>query len=242
MKCERRKIMTETNRKKQLLVDLAIIGLTMGLAFLILILVGNKMNSFTYNRSVNIVLRVAAVGFGAQFVMAGLGICIVCLIRKEAFSRFGLTRKKLVPAVFLSLACCIPSLLYQIFIGSFDGWCPMWQVNTTPEVLTSGFPENVIAFMITVVCWGFFEAFNYVVIQDKISELCPSKLRFWDMGACICAVMCILVHGMVGVTPDSLIQMVTTLIIIYGMLIVKKETGNAWGCVAVFVLYWNAVM
>ena len=28
---------------------------------------------------------------------------------------------------------------------------------------------------------------------------------------------------------------------IYGMLLVKRETGNAWGCVAAFLLIWNAL-
>ena len=61
------------------------------------------------------------------------------------------------------------------------------------------------------------------------------------MGACVCAVMCIVIHGVIGVTPDAIIEMITTLVLIYGMLIVRKETGNAWGCIAVFILYWNAL-
>ena len=80
-----------------------------------------------------------------------------------------------------------------------------------------------------------------MVIRDKLSEMYPSKHRFWDWGAFVCAIMCILVHGAVGVTPDALIEMVTTIILIYGMLIVRKETGNAWGCIAIFFVYWNAL-
>lgn len=46
---------------------------------------------------------------------------------------------------------------------------------------------------------------------------------------------------MVGVTPDELIETVVTIFLIYGMLIVRKETGNAWGCILIFFVYWNAL-
>ena len=45
----------------------------------------------------------------------------------------------------------------------------------------------------------------------------------------------------VGVTPDAVAEMLCTIFLIYGMLIVRKATGNAWGCVLIFVLYWNAL-
>ena len=88
---------------------------------------------------------------------------------------------------------------------------------------------------------GFFVGFNYVVISDKISERFPSKSRFWDWGAFVCAIMCIVVHGAIGVTPDAIIEMLCTIILIYGMLMVRKKTGNAWGCVLIFFVYWNAL-
>ena len=107
--------------------------------------------------------------------------------------------------------------------------------------MSSGFPYNVIAFLITAICWGFFEGFNYVVIRDKLSELLPSKHRFLDWGALICSIMCIIIHGCVGVTPDAILEMLVTMFLIYGMLVVRKETGNAWGCIAIFIVYWNAL-
>lgn len=229
------------NRKKELGIDLGIIIVVTFVVLGILIALGNTMNQFAYDTSKNIVWRVAVIGFGGQFGVAGLGICIVCLLRKERFSSFGLTTKKIVPAILLSLACCIPDFIYQIALGGVHAWCPFWDVNTTPEVLQSAFPYNVIAYIITGICWGFFEGFNYVVIRDKLSELLPSKYRFLDWGALICAIMCILIHGAVGVTPKAILEMIVTIILIYGMLIVRKETGNAWGCVAIFLLYWNAL-
>ena len=80
-----------------------------------------------------------------------------------------------------------------------------------------------------------------MVIRDKLSELYPSRYKFLDWGALICAIMCILVHGAIGVTPDAVIEMVVTMFLIYGMLLVRKLTGNAWGCVLIFMVYWNAL-
>ena len=230
-------------RKKQLSIDLWII---VAVSFLTLFLVigvwGNaNLNAFGRNSSINIVLRVFVIGFCAQFALAGLGISIVCLIRKEKFSSFGLNTKKLIPALLLSLACCIPDFIFNLCIGNVHAWCPFIDVNTTKEVLSSGFPFNVLAMIITATCWGFFEGFNYVVIRDKLSELFPSRFRFFDWGALICAIMCILIHGAFGVTPRAIIEMFTTMFLIYGMLIVRKETGNAWGCVLIFFVYWNAL-
>ena len=80
-----------------------------------------------------------------------------------------------------------------------------------------------------------------MVISDKIGERYPSKSRLWDWGAFVCAVMCILIHGAVGVTPDAVAEMLCTPFLIYGMLIVRRATGNAWECILVFVFYWNAL-
>lgn len=229
-------------RKKQLEVDLWIILIvTMAVLGIVLMGFGNQINQLAADSSVNILLRVLIIGLCGQFGIAGLGITIVCLIRKESFLKFGLNTKNLFPALGLSLLCCVPDFVYCLLSGRVHAWCPFWDVNTTPEVLSSAFPYNVLAFLVTALCWGFFEGFNYVVIRDKISELYPSKYRFFDWGAIVCAVMCILVHGAVGVTPDALIEMLVTMILIYGMLIVRKETGNAWGCILIFFVYWNAL-
>lgn len=229
------------NRKKQLSQDLWIICIVSFAVLAVCMLVNDKMKSFVFDPSINIVLRVLVVGVGGQFGLAGLGITIVCILRKEKFQTFGLNTKNLIPALLLSLACCIPDFIYCVISGNVHAWCPFWDVNTTPELLKSGFPYNVLGMLITAVCWGFFEGFNYVVIRDKLSELYPSRYKFWDWGAFVCAIMCILVHGAIGVTPDAVVEMLVTIFLIYGMLLVRKLTGNAWGCVLIFMVYWNAI-
>ena len=224
-------------RKKQLITDLIIVFLTSGVVFAYL----GQLNSYVYNNEIPTIKRLLVAALFGQFVMAGLGITIVCMIRKEKFTQFGLNTKNLVPALLLSLACCVPDFIYQFARGNVHAWFPFRDVYTTKQIIDESFPVKVLGLLITAVCWGFFEGFNYVVLRDKISELCPSKYRFWDVGAFVCAVMCILVHVGVGVTPDALLEMLCTMILIYGMLIVRKETGNSWGCVLIFLVYWNAL-
>lgn len=65
----------------------------------------NGMNDFTADSSIPIVLRVLVIGVCGQFAVAGLGISIVCLIRKEHFRSFGLNTHNLLPALLLSLLC-----------------------------------------------------------------------------------------------------------------------------------------
>jgi len=230
------------SEKKRLIIDLLLISITMAIVLVILIaVIGDKLNQFAYDQSKNIIYRVALIGICGQFGIAGLGITIVCLLRKESFTRFGLCKKNFLHSVLLSLACCVPDFINCYMQGKVHRWCPFWDVNTTPAVLSSPWFDMVIAYLITAICWGFFEGFNYVVIRDKLSELFASKYRFWDWGAFACALMCIIIHGCVGVTPDALLEMLTTIFLIYGMLIVRKETGNAWGCIFVFLVYWNAL-
>ena len=111
---------------------------------------------------------------------------------------------------------------------------------TTKEVLASSFPINIIGMLATAVAWGFFEGFNYVVIGEKINKRYPTNSKWLNWGAIVCAIMCILIHGAIGVTFKGIIEMITVLIIVYGMLMVKEFTGNAGGCVFVFVFLWNA--
>lgn len=233
--------MLTKERKKQLDTDLWIIAGVSLLVLVIYTVFGREIDNIAADTEIPIVLRVLFMGGIFQFGIAGLGITIVAIVRKERFSDHGLTRKHLLPAIALSALCCVPDLMYNLFAGNVHTWLPFSDVQTTAEALESGFPENALAMLLTALFWGFFEGFNYVVISDKIGECYPSQNRLWDWGAFVCAVMCILIHGAVGVTPDAVEEMLCTLFLIYGMLIVRKATGNAWGCILIFAFYWNAL-
>lgn len=233
--------MITNERKKQLDTDLWIIAIISFLMLAMYIVFNQNVNAIVSDTAINIVLRVLLVGGIFQFGLAGLGITVVSIYRKESFLNYGLTCKNILPAVLLSVLCCIPDFVYNYFSGNMHAWFPFSDVNTTAEVVASAFPYNILGMLITAICWGFFEGFNYVVISDKINERYPSKNKFLDWGAIVSAIMCILIHGMIGVTPDAIIEMLCTMFLIYGMLVVRKTTGNAWGCVLIFVMYWNAL-
>lgn len=119
---------------------------------------------------------------------------------------------------------------------------PFHTVFFTKVLLEAGFPTSIIlGISIIALVWGFFEGFNYVVISDKINQRYPSKNIWLNWGAISSGIFCLLIDGMVVVTPSAIAEALAIFIIIYGMLVVKKYTGNAWGCVLIFMLFWNAI-
>lgn len=166
--------MSKFEDRKKLITDLWIIGLTTFLALGIVIFAMKKgLNDFAYDVRFPIVLRVLVIGL-SQFAASGLGILIVCIVRKQSFREFGLNTKNLIPALLLSIFCCVPDFLFYVSKRYLNSWSPFQSVNTTYEVLRSSFPSNVIAYLITALCWGFFEGFNYVVKRQD--QCCQSQL------------------------------------------------------------------
>lgn len=231
------KILTMEQKKAN--IDLWIIVLIVFVVLGVYIGFNSYIVEFSYNKDISILLRTFAIAF-IQYGVAGLGITIVCIIRKESFLSFGLHRKNLLITILLSVAMFLPNIVFYIITGEANSYMPFQQVWLTREILESGLLIRIIGMGIIATAWGFFEGFNYVIITDKINTRYPSKNKWLDAGAITCAVMCILIHGAIGVTPKDFIEMLTVLFIIYGILMVRKFTGNAWGCVFVFVFLWNA--
>lgn len=228
-----------TPEQKKLDTDLWIIFIVTFAAYGLFAAFQEQIYAIIRDGSISVIPRVL-LGALCQFGLAGLGISIVCLLRKESFASFGLHLNGTLKSILLCSLCFVPYLVFSYFNGNLSSWLPFQSVLTTRDVLASSFPVNVLGMLITAIAWGFFEGFNYVVICDKINGRYPGK-NFWvDWGAIFCAIMCILIHGAVGVSAEGIIEMLSVIIIIYGMLMVKKYTGNAWGCVFVFVFLWNA--
>ena len=87
--------------------------------------------------------------------------------------------------------------------------------------------------------WGFFEGFNYAVIAEIVSRRHPSESKYFDWGVLVAAIMGILFHP-IHFDILGIIDFIVTFIALYGMLIVRKRTGNSWGCVFAFIFIWNA--
>ena len=226
-----------TDEQKRLDTDLWIIILvTLGF-FLFYTVTGKQLMSFVANSSISVIPRLL-LNAGVQFGIAGLGITIVCIFRKENFTYFGLTRKNLFKTIIWTIICFVPSTCYIFLSGQFNGYQP-FSILITDDVIASGIPFSILGMALIVLVWGFFEGFNYVVICDKINKRYPTTNQWLDYGAAICAIVCILFHPF-STSFWGIVEIITTFIAIYGMLIVKKKTGNAWGCVFAFCFIWNA--
>lgn len=224
--------------EKRLDIDIWIIALITFGVFLCYAVMGNQLVAYVKEPE-NSVLSRLLLSASAQFGVAGLGITVVCLLRKEKFSLFGLVKRNTFKSIIGSVACFIPYLCYVFISGQYEGYQP-FGILIADDVLKSGFPTNILGMSLIALVWGFFEGFNYSVISDKLNSRYPSKNQWLDIGAITCAVVCILFHPF-NTSFWGIIEVVTTFIAIYGMLIVKKKTKNAWGCVFVFCFIWNAL-
>ena len=227
-----------TAEQKKLDADIGIIaGITLGV-FLLYCLSGRQLRSFVLGGGASLPLRLLA-SAGMQFGLAGLGITVVCILRREPFSSFGLQKAHTIRAIAGTALCFLPYLGYLAVSGQFDGWQP-FDLLVADQVFDSGNPWMVLLGMgLVILVWGFFEGFNYAVIAEKINRRYPSH-RFWlDYGALICALVCLLLHPL-RFSLWGALEIITTFLGIYGMLLVRKRTGNAWGCVFAFCCIWNA--
>ena len=207
---------------------------------IVFIFYGNAIMGFCKNLSVNIWLRFIPLML-IQFGIAGLGCVIVMLYRKERFRNYGLIKPRFLQTVVMSAAVCIPAFIFMLFNNEVDSYLPLQGCMHTREFLSYRFPVNVLGYALTILVWGFFEGFNYVVISKKINERYSGDGRYINYGAIVCGVICIIIHGMIGFDLYTLFEALTTFILIYGALMIKEKTSNAWGCILIFILFWNAI-
>lgn len=225
-------------RKKKLTIDLWIIALVTIAVYIVYGVFGSRIMSFCKNSDISVwprLLMVAALEFG----IAGLGITIVGLMRKESFASFGLRWENAIKAVLWTIVFFLPYILFIFLSGQFEGYEPL-SIMVTPDLHKAGIVATIIGTLVIAVVWGFFEGFNYVVICEKINRRFPVKTKFFDWGALVVSIMGILFHPM-SFSIQGIIEIVTTFIAIYGMLQVRKVYKNAWGCVFAFLFIWNAL-
>ena len=225
-------------RKKKLTIDLWIIALVTIAVYIVYGVFGSRIMSFCKNSDISVwprLLTAAALEFG----IAGLGITIVGLMRKESFASFGLRWENAIKAVLWTIVFFLPYILFIFLSGQFEGYEPL-SIMVTPDLHKAGIVATNIGTLVIADVWGFFEGFNYVVICEKINRRFPVKTKFFDWGALVVSIMGILFHPM-SFSIQGIIEIVTTFIAIYGMLQVRKVYKNAWGCVFAFLFIWNAL-
>lgn len=227
-----------TTEQKRLDTDIWIISLVTFGVFIVYSIIGSQLMNFVKNSDISVIPRLL-LNASVQFGVAGLGITIVCILRKEKFTQYGLTKKNIGKTIVGTVICFLPSVCYIIASGQFKGYQP-FNILITGDVIASDIPISILGMALIVVVWGFFEGFNYAVICEKINRRYPSDNEWLDYGAIICAIICILFHPF-SISFWGIIEIITTFVSIYGMLIVKKKTENAWGCVFAFCFIWNAL-
>lgn len=229
---------TLTANQKTLDINLWIIALVTMAAFFVYGAVGNQFTAFCKDSSVSVWSKLL-VSAGFEFGVAGLGITLVCIIRKIPFTKFGLKRENSLKAVIGTILCFIPYIAYIVLSGQFEGYEP-FSVMVTPELHRAGILTTIVGTLIVAIVWGFFEGFNYAVIAEFVSKRYPVKSRIFDLGAFVCTLMGIMFHP-IHFDMLGMIDFVTTFVALYGMLIVRKYTKNSWGCVFAFLFIWNAI-
>lgn len=176
-----------------------------------------------------------------QFSLAGLGSLIVICYRREELEEYGLVKNNFFKTIILSLVVCIPSMIFLLVNNEINSYLPLKGCFFTSLFLNSNYPTNILGYILIAFVWGIVEGFNYVVISKKINERYISKNKWLNYGAIVCGIVCVLIHGMVGFDLYTIFEALTTFIIIYGMLIVKEKTNNAWGCIFIFLFFCNAI-
>ena len=220
--------------------DLNIIIFVTIIPLIIYLIFGKNIMSFAGINEVNIWLRFIPIML-VQFGLAGLGSLIVVCYRKEKLKEYGLIKNNFLKTIILSILVCIPSMIFLLLNNEINSYLPLKNCTFTKLFLSSSFPTNALGYILIALVWGVAEGFNYVVISKKINDRFISKNKWLNYGAIVCGIICILIHGMIGFDLYTIFEAFTTFIIIYGMLIVKEKTNNAWGCIFIFLFFWNAI-
>lgn len=106
----------------------------------------------------------------------------------------------------------------------------------TDNILASNIVCKALGLIMVGTFWGFFEGFNYYIVSRVINQRYPNKI---NLGAVICAFICILFHPF-STSFWGILEMIVTFIFIYGMVSYADKNKNAWGCVFAFIFLWNA--
>ena len=80
-----------------------------------------------------------------------------------------------------------------------------------------------------------------MVIAERVNRLFPVRRVWLNAGAAAGGAICLVVHAVLGLAPETFVVGLCDFIIIYGMLAVRDYTGNAWGCVLIYFFFWNAL-
>lgn len=209
------------------------------LSALLYIAFGEMLMNYGHDSSRFLLLRFLPVFF-IQFGMSCLGVLIVLIKNKEKLAKYGLIRKNSLQSIIGCLLASVPTVIFLFITNDIHSFLPFQGMFLTRDILDSAIPFNIIGYLVIALTWGLGEGLFYIVLSDKINLIYkPDKI--WNFGAFICAIISITIHGMIGFNIIILLEALTTFILMYGSLIIRQRTGNAWGNILIFFLIWNAL-
>ncbi len=218
--------------------DLTIILLITMVFYAVTVFQRANIENFILSQNISAGIRLL-VSAAMQFGMAGLGALIVVIFRKETPAQYGFRLQGLPAAVLGTIACFVPYIIEKFISGQFTGYHP-FTVPVTADVLSAGVPLSVIGMIVIALVWGVFEAVFYLVLSRKVDQRFPDDNAMISYGALFCVILCVLFHPVNFASIWGVFELIAIAAAVYGMLIVKKMTGNAWGCILAFCLIWNA--
>lgn len=235
----RQKNIIMSNVQKKTSQDLWIIVIATLIPLFVYLCFGKTIMNMARNETQSIYLRLLP-ALLTQYGLAGFGISLVMFFRKEKLTDYALHLKNCLLAIVLTLLFFIPHFVFMFFDGTLNSYLPFQGMFLTRTILTEPFPQNVLLYLLVSLVWGFFEGFNYVVISQKINIVLPSKYKWLNWGALLCAIVCLLIHGMIGFDLRTFFEALTTFVFVYGMILCKDLLKNSWGVIFAFFFLWNA--
>ncbi len=224
--------------KKSIKKDVGLILVTSMVSAILYIALEGQIMAYGRDTSHPLLLRFLPV-FCIQFGMSCLGVVITLIKNKESLTEHGLMKKNFWTSIVGCFIVSLPTILFLAFTNDIQGFLPFQGMFLTKDILNAPIPANIIGYIVVALTWGLGEGLFYVVLADKINMLRkPSK--FWNLGAFVCAIIAIAIHGMIGVEPRILLEALVTFILMYGSLIIREKTNNAWGNILIFFAVWNA--
>lgn len=232
----KRKMNESLNSEKK---DIAIILSISFVSAILYITLGEVIMDYGHDISHSLLFRFLPV-FLIQFGMSCLGVIIVLLKNKETLSKHGLVRKNILQSLIGCLIVSIPTVAFLFVTNDIHGFLPFQGMFLTNDILRAPIPFNAIGYLMIALTWGLGEGLFYVVLADKINFIYNPK-KLWNVGAFICATISIAIHGMIGFDLAALFEALATFILMYGSLVIRQRTGNAWGNILIFFIIWNAL-
>ena len=225
------------NEQKKTVIDLVIL---MGLPFIVIFFVYPAVINWSKNMDFGISsFMILAV---LQFFSLGFAAILLMLIRRESFAHFGVVKKDSFNSIMLTSLVYVPHTIIVETIKKNFMYIPFQYVIKPQYLGDLGSLKWIIVYFLTMIFIEFFEVFTYIVINDKINKIFKTKNLFLDPGAILCAVFVDLIYILASGIPFGWVDIITTFVLVYGMLIIKKFIKNSVGAIVWFTLCWNTII